>query len=64
VEGHPRHRPAERLSLWHDAPCDERVAFARRRLCLGPDHDAEIGAYLDQIARLPRQLVTLSWNRS
>jgi SAM-dependent methyltransferase len=52
----------ERPSLWQDAPRDERIAFARRRLCLGPDHDDEIGAFLDQVAPLPRRLVTLWWN--
>jgi hypothetical protein len=52
----------ERPSLWHDAPRDERAAFARRRLCLGRDHDAEIAAYLDQTAAMPRRLVTLWWN--
>jgi len=52
----------ERPSLWHDAPRDERVAFARRRLCVGPEHDTEIGAYLDQTADLGRKLVTLWWD--
>ncbi len=42
-------------------PRDERVAFARRRLCLGPGHDAEIGAHIDQTARRPRRIVTLWW---
>jgi hypothetical protein len=52
----------ERPSLWHDAPREDRIAFARRRLCVGPEHDAEIGAYLDQIAGLARKLVTLWWD--
>ena len=39
----------ERPSLWHDAPRDERVGFARRRLCVGPEHDAEVGAFLDEL---------------
>ncbi len=47
--------------LWHHWPRDDRIAFARRRLCLGTGHDAEIGAYLDQSARQPRRLVTLWW---
>ncbi len=53
----------ERPSLWQGAPRDEAVAFARRRLCVGSEHDAEIGAYLGQTADLPRQLVTLWWDR-
>jgi len=52
----------ERPSLWHDAPREERIAFARRRLCVGPEHEAEIGAYLDQTADLGRKLVTLWWD--
>ena len=51
-------------ALWHAWPRDDRIAFARRRLCLGPGHDAEIGAYIDQTARLPRRLVTLWWGPS
>ena len=51
----------ERPSLWHDAPREERIAFARRRLCVGPERDAEIGAYLDQTVALDRKLVTLWW---
>jgi hypothetical protein len=53
----------EEPSLWHEWPRAERVAFARRRLCLGPGHDSEIGAYLDQTADQFRQLVTLWWDR-
>jgi SAM-dependent methyltransferase len=52
----------ERPSLWHDAPRDERIAFARRRLCVGPERDVEIGAYLDQTADSGRKLVTLWWD--
>ncbi len=56
----------ERASLWDGAPRGERVAFARRRLCVGPEYDAEIGAYLEE--RLTsgedrRALVTLWWDR-
>jgi len=53
----------EKPSLWHDAPREDAVALARRRLCVGPEHDAEIEAYLDQRADLPRQVVTLWWDR-
>src|SRR5664280_2505806 len=49
----------ERLSLWHEWPHDERIAFARRRLCVGPEYDAEIGAYLDYAENEPREVVTL-----
>jgi len=54
----------EALSLWHDWPRDERVSFARRRMCVGPEHDTEIGADLDRTVDLPRQLVTLWWDRA
>ena len=54
---------SEEPSLWHQWPRAERVAFARRRLCVGPGHDSEIGAYLDQTAGLSRPLVTLWWDR-
>ena len=52
----------ERASLWHEWPRGDRVAFARRRLCVGSEYDDEIGAYLDENADLPRQLVTLWWD--
>jgi SAM-dependent methyltransferase len=52
----------ERPSLWHDASRDERIAFARRRLCVGPERDVEIGAYLDQTADSGRKLVTVWWD--
>jgi SAM-dependent methyltransferase len=51
-------------SLWHEWPRQERLAFARRRLCVGPDHDAEIGAHLDQTAGVRRRLVTMWWDRA
>jgi hypothetical protein len=51
----------EGRSFWHEWPRDERIAFARRRLCAGPENDPEIGAYLDQIAELPRRIATLWW---
>jgi SAM-dependent methyltransferase len=54
----------ERPSLWHEAPRDERVAFARHRLCVGPDSDADIGALLDQAGDPGRKLVTLWWDRT
>jgi SAM-dependent methyltransferase len=52
----------DRPSLWHDAPRDEQIAFARRRLCVGPEHDAEISAYLDQADDGRPMLVTLWWD--
>lgn len=52
----------ERPSLWSDAPREERIAFARRRLCVGPDRHADIGAYLDQAPGPLRMLVTLWWD--
>jgi len=54
----------ERPALWHDAPRDERIAFARRRLCVGSEHDDEIGTYLDETADVRRTLVTLWWDRT
>lgn len=54
----------ERPSLWHDAPRAERIAFARRRLCVGPEHDDDIGAFLDQAGDPGRMLVTLWWDTS
>ena len=54
----------ERPALWHDAPRDDRIAFARRRLCVGSEHDAEIEAYLDETADVRRTLVTLWWCRT
>ena len=50
-------------SLWHDWPRAERVAFARRRLCVGPEYDAEIGSFLDDIEQVPREVITLWWDR-
>lgn len=52
----------EEPSLWYEWPRDERLAFARHRLCLGPGHDAEIGGYLDRTVDLPRPVVTLWWD--
>jgi SAM-dependent methyltransferase len=54
----------QRRSFWHEWPRGERVAFARRRLCVGPEHDAEIGSHLDQVQQVPREVVTLWWDRS
>jgi hypothetical protein len=33
-------------------------------LCVGTEHDAAIGAYLDETTELPRRLVTLWWDRA
>ncbi len=49
-------------SLWHNAPRDEQMTFARRRLCAGPEYDAEIGAYLDRTDDERRTLVTMWWD--
>jgi hypothetical protein len=51
-------------SLWHEWPRPERVASARRRLCVGPDRDAEIEAHLDRTADVPRRLITFWWDRA
>jgi SAM-dependent methyltransferase len=53
----------ERPSLWDSAPADERVAFARRQLCVGPERDEEIAVHLE--TAYPgdrRELVTLWWD--
>ena len=55
---------SEAPSLWHEAPRDDRIAFARRRLCVGPDRDTEIGALLDQAGDPGRKLVTLWWDHN
>jgi SAM-dependent methyltransferase len=55
----------EEPSLWDRAPIEERVAFARRRLCTGPEHDAEIAAYYEAAGgRERRELATLWWDSS
>jgi SAM-dependent methyltransferase len=52
----------ERPSLWEDFERDDLVAFARRRLCVGPERDAEIDALLPaHWGRRLRRLVTLWW---
>ena len=53
----------ERPSLWAGLERQELVAFARRRLCLGPDRDAEIDRLLPRREEEPpRRLVTLWWD--
>jgi SAM-dependent methyltransferase len=50
-------------SLWDHAPTGERVAFARRQLCVGPEHDDEIAAFFEAAgAGQPRALATLWWD--
>lgn len=49
-------------SRWHEAPRAEHVAFTRRRLCVGPEYDDEIGAYVDQMADIGRTLVSFWWD--
>ena len=51
-----------RPSLWVGAPRDEQVAFARRRLCVGPGRDVEIRRHLEAHAGPARELVTLWWD--
>lgn len=47
-----------------EADPEQRVAFVRKRLCLGPDRDEDIAAALER-APMPssRELVTLWWDR-
>jgi SAM-dependent methyltransferase len=49
-----------RPGLWAHADRTRRVAFARRRLCVGPERDAEIDRLLPSG---PRRLVTMWWER-
>lgn len=52
----------ERFAHWHDHDLDEMVAFTRRRLCVGPERDAEIAELLGPpSAQPPRRTVTLWW---
>lgn len=54
----------EHRSLRDGAPLEDRVAFARRQLCVGPERDDEIAAYFvgDATGAGNRQLVTLWWD--
>ena len=51
---------SERRSFWDGADRAEMVAFARRRLCVGPERDAEIDALLGPPRT--RHMVTLWWD--
>ena len=51
----------ERPSLWAGLDRAEFVAFARRRLCVGPERDPEIDALLEDDAGPPGEVVTLWW---
>jgi SAM-dependent methyltransferase len=51
-----------RPSLWVGAPREEQVAFARRRLCAGPEHDEQIRRHVAAHAGTARELVTLWWD--
>jgi len=52
----------EQPARWHDPIDPDHVAFARRRLCVGPERDADIAAELARLPTLARQLVTLWWD--
>ena len=57
--------PFEHRSLRDGAPLEERIAFARRQLCVGPERDEEIAAYFELDAAgtdRPRRLATLWWD--
>ena len=51
----------QRPSLWHGSE-PERIAFVRKRLCLGPDRDEDIAALLGNRDVTPTDLVTLWWD--
>lgn len=48
---------------WHEDDRAVRVAFARRRLCVGPERDAEIDRLLPVHEEADRRLVTIWWDR-
>jgi SAM-dependent methyltransferase len=53
----------ERPSLWAGAGRPALVAFARRRLCVGPERDDEIAGLLDAAQwRASRPMATLWWD--
>jgi hypothetical protein len=52
----------ERPGPWNTANTAERVAFARRRLCVGPEHDSQIEEFIRSTAAAPREVVTLWWD--
>jgi SAM-dependent methyltransferase len=61
-----------RIEIWSDdtwgsrvaLPDDERVRFARIRLCLTEDRDAEVAAALiEQADAAPREVATVWWDR-
>ena len=55
----------ERASRWAEARPEAVVAFARRRLCVGPERDGEIAGLLGTTDwRSPRTMVTLWWDAS
>jgi hypothetical protein len=55
-----RHWRRERSLMGERGP--ETVAWIRRRLCLSPDSDTEVAAFLDQLPELgPSAMVTFSW---
>lgn len=52
----------ERGALWDEATRAEMVGFIRRRLCLGPERDAEIDALVGPAdVQPPRRLVAVWW---
>jgi SAM-dependent methyltransferase len=54
--GIERRRDRERVT-WDD----QRVAFVRRRLCVGPERDEEIARFVEANGPESRELVTMWW---
>ncbi|MHB1924636.1 MAG: methyltransferase domain-containing protein, partial [Acidimicrobiales bacterium] len=52
----------ERPARWQDPAAPDHVAFVRRRLCVGPERDADIAAQLARLPTVARRLVTLWWD--
>lgn len=54
----------EQTNLWHNLHRDARVTFTRRRLCVGPEYDDFIAAWIDrdENSSTNRQLATIWWD--
>jgi hypothetical protein len=53
----------QRLPRRESGDRDAYIAFARTRLCLTPDRDAEVAAALDEVGPLESlSMVTVAWN--
>ncbi len=63
--GHDVHLEVfEGPAAWSFETAEERIALTRRRLCIGPEHDAEIAEYFSNLGDdgEVRQLATIWWD--